>query len=240
MTEAKKQEASLVQKLARIQRELKAPKNQYNSFGKYNYRNCEDIMEAVKPFLDDLILIVSDDIFQAGERYYVKATASLIDNNEKVISNTAFAREADIKTGMDSAQITGAASSYARKYALNGLFAIDDTKDADSQDNTPKKPAPTAKPKPTEKVITQNVATEMYDDAIPENILNELDGKVPDKPLVHYGEENGEVARNRRGHTACISCGKEVSERVEKYSLDQYGKVLCVPCQSKEKAKGKK
>lgn len=130
----------LVTKLAKIQRELKAPKNQFNSFSNFKYRSCEDIMEAVKPLLGELILTVSDEIVQIGDRYYVKATASL-SNGISDILNSAYAREPLTKKGMDESQITGATSSYARKYALNGLFAIDDTKDADTQDNrqAPKK-----------------------------------------------------------------------------------------------------
>jgi hypothetical protein len=119
--------------LMNIQSELKAPKNQRNNFGGYNYRSCEDIMEAVKPLLlkNGVVLTVSDDMSVIGDRVYVKATATLADG-EDVISNSAFAREAEAKKGMDDSQITGATSSYARKYALNGLFCIDDTKDADA------------------------------------------------------------------------------------------------------------
>ena len=120
--------------LAKIQKELKAPKNQRNNFGNYNYRSCEDILEAIKPYLnedDNLSLIVSDEIVLIGDRYYIKATATLSDKDGKSASATAFAREPLIKKGMDEAQVTGATSSYARKYALNGLFAIDDNKDAD-------------------------------------------------------------------------------------------------------------
>jgi hypothetical protein len=118
--------------LNKIQRELKAPKGNYNSFGKYSYRSCEDILEAVKPLLgDEATLTLSDKIVQLGDRYYVEATAELFDG-EKSVSKTAYAREALDKKGMDDAQITGSASSYARKYALNGLFCIDDTKDADA------------------------------------------------------------------------------------------------------------
>ena len=123
------------------QAELKAPKNQYNSFGKYSYRSCEDILEAAKPVCAKygLLLTVSDEVVQTGDRYYIKATACLYDaqgGSDEVVSATAFAREALDKKGMDDSQITGTASSYARKYALNGLFCIDDTKDADTQDNT--------------------------------------------------------------------------------------------------------
>ena len=121
------------QKLGAIQRELKVPKDQYNSFGKYNYRSCEDILEALKPILGkhDCTVTLSDDLVQIGDRYYIKATATLYDG-ENAISNTAFAREDAEKRGMDGSQITGTASSYARKYALNGLFLVDDTKDADT------------------------------------------------------------------------------------------------------------
>lgn len=121
----------LVKQIAKIQQELKAPKNQRNNFGGYNYRSCEDILEAVKPLLGDLILTITDDVVAVGERIYVKATATITDG-ENSVSNTAFAREAEARKGMDDSQITGATSSYARKYALNGLLCIDDTKDADA------------------------------------------------------------------------------------------------------------
>ena len=123
-------------KLVNIQAELKAPKNQVNSFGKYKYRSAEDIIEAVKPILfkHQTALLISDEVVQVADRVYVKATAMLIDetNEELPIKVYGWAREEEVKKGMDAAQITGSASSYARKYALNGLFAIDDTKDADS------------------------------------------------------------------------------------------------------------
>jgi hypothetical protein len=126
--------------LNKIQKELKAPKGQRNTFGNYNYRSCEDILEAVKPLLGESTLTLSDEIVMFGDRFYVKATATL---NEKGTfgsasgaSCSAFARESLEKKGMDTAQITGAASSYARKYALNGLFCIDDTKDADTTNNS--------------------------------------------------------------------------------------------------------
>ena len=122
-------------KLMNIQQELKAPKGQYNSFGKYAYRSCEDILEAVKPLLkkEKVVLTISDELQYIGNRYYIKATATLIDTeSEAIISNSAYAREEEIKKGMDGSQITGASSSYARKYALNGLFGIDDNKDSDT------------------------------------------------------------------------------------------------------------
>ena len=125
------------EKLMRVQGELKAPKNQYNSFGKYKYRSCEDILEGLKPVLSKYkaSLYLSDSLELVGDRYYVKVTATFVDaeTNEQ-IQNTAYARESADKKGMDDSQITGATSSYARKYALNGLFLIDDTKDADSDE----------------------------------------------------------------------------------------------------------
>jgi len=120
-----------MEKLAKIQATLKAPKGQTNSFGNYKYRSCEDILTAVKPLLDGCILTISDEIVAIVDRVYVKATATISDG-EQYRETTAFAREASEKKGMDAAQITGSASSYARKYALNGLFCIDDTRDADA------------------------------------------------------------------------------------------------------------
>lgn len=143
--------------LNKIQKELKAPKGQFNSFGKYHYRNCEDILEAVKPLLGDAVLTLSDKVVQVGDRYYVEATAEL-SHKEETKTVTAYAREAFDKKGMDEAQITGAASSYARKYALNGLFCIDDTKDADSE--APKTEAPKATV-PAAKIAPPNAVAKM-------------------------------------------------------------------------------
>lgn len=134
-----------MKRLIEIQQELKAPKGQRNNFGNYNYRSCEDILEAVKPLLkkQGLALIISDEICNIGERYYIRAVAQLYDGektHDNLIAETvAYAREEESKKGMDASQITGSTSSYARKYALNGLFAIDDTKDADAT-NTHGKP----------------------------------------------------------------------------------------------------
>lgn len=143
--------------LQKIQSELKANKGQYNNFGGYAYRSCEDILEAAKPILAkyDAAITLSDDIVLIGDRYYVKATATLTVEKDKdtalTFTTTAFAREAVARKGMDESQITGSASSYARKYALSGLFALDDTKDADTMDNSAKtamqetqKPTPAA------------------------------------------------------------------------------------------------
>src|ERR1700743_56277 len=125
--------------LRKVINELKAPKGQFNNFGKYKYRNAEDILEAVKPLLTtyNLRLSISDDIVMLGDRFYVKATVK-VNGYGEFAEVSAYAREAQDKRGMDEAQVTGAASSYARKYALNGMFCIDDTKDADSDDNTRK------------------------------------------------------------------------------------------------------
>ncbi len=136
--------SALLLHLAQIQSELKAPKGQYNKFGGFNYRSCEDILEAVKPLLKErgLVLLITDDIVQIGERYYVRATATIYDSEGSYISNSALAREELKRSGMDASQITGATSSYARKYALNGLFAIDDTKDADATNKGQDEPKP--------------------------------------------------------------------------------------------------
>jgi hypothetical protein len=125
------------EKLLAVQAELKAPKGQTNSFGKYKYRSCEDILESVKPLLKkyNATLVISDSLELIGERYYIKATATFQDvETDGIIENTAYARESAEKKGMDDSQVTGATSSYARKYALNGLFLIDDTKDADTDE----------------------------------------------------------------------------------------------------------
>lgn len=124
---------SISEKLVNVQSELKAPKGQFNNFGKYKYRNAEDILEAVKPLLkkENLSMVLTDDLQNIGDRYYIKSTVRLFDDKES-IEVTAYAREEESKKGMDSSQVTGASSSYARKYALNGLFLIDDTKDSDS------------------------------------------------------------------------------------------------------------
>lgn len=127
---------NIYEKLLKAQVELKAPKGQYNSFGKYKYRSCEDILEALKSVLDKfkLTLFIKDDVIEVNTRNYVKATIVLvnIEKPDEIIETSALAREEETKKGMDGSQITGASSSYARKYALNGMFMIDDTKDSDS------------------------------------------------------------------------------------------------------------
>lgn len=131
-----------VNSLAIIQAKVKAPKGQFNSFGKYHYRSAEDILEAVKLVINPMgfSISISDTIIQLGDRYYIQATATLTDGKETYVA-TAYAREEDSKKGMDGSQVTGASSSYARKYALNGLFALDDTKDSDATNTYDKEPA---------------------------------------------------------------------------------------------------
>lgn len=167
------------QKVVAVQSELKAPKGQYNSFGKYNYRSCEDILEGVKPLLNKygLYLTIDDSVELIGDRYYIKATATLSDA-DNCISTSAYARESLDKKGMDASQVTGATSSYARKYALNGLLCIDDTKDADSVESNPL-PQNTAYNWKTLKArATQGGVTE---DALKDYLKNELKVKNTDE-----------------------------------------------------------
>jgi len=153
--------------LQSIQAELKAPKGQTNKFGGYRYRSAEDILEAVKPLLNkyNSYLTVSDEIVEVGGRVYVKAIATLHESHkEEIASTTAFAREAEVKKGMDEAQITGSASSYARKYALNGLFAIDDTKDPDATNDHGKSQPTQSKPRTQSKPAVKK--TDAFDDIL--------------------------------------------------------------------------
>lgn len=201
----KEEKLSLLEKLSNIQSELKAPKGQYNKFGNYKYRSCEDILEALKPICkkyrttltlsDELVVLgthtptpYTENIwdkdakqfkeetkFSGSQRFYIKATATLYDIDEvnNYISNTAYAREEENKKGMDGSQITGTASSYARKYALNGLFNIDDTKDADTdeyQNQTKEQPKKQAVSKATKKQI--ELINELFNE---EEIIKALD-----------------------------------------------------------------
>lgn len=169
-----------IEKIVAIQSELKAPKGQYNSFGKYNYRSCEDILEGVKPLLakHGLVLTIQDSIDLIGDRFYVKATATITDGKEQ-LSTSAYARESLDKKGMDASQVTGATSSYARKYALNGLLAIDDTKDADTMDNS-KKPVQQTQ----ESVYNWNSLK-----------ARAVQGGISEEELVHYVTETFKVSK---------------------------------------------
>ena len=174
---------NVYEKLANVQAALKAPKGQYNSFGKYKYRSCEDIVESVKPLLKQygLLLTMTDEIQHIDGRFYVAATATIIDTADgNSIMATAYAREEETKKGMDGSQVTGASSSYARKYALNGLFAIDDNKDSDSTnvgDTEPKQePKQEKQMTPRQKLIARlnelNIDVNAYAKA------NNLNGKT--------------------------------------------------------------
>ena len=166
----------MINKLAMIQQELIAPKNQYNGYGKYNYRSCEDILEGLKPCLKKVgcALTITDELVIVGERYYVKATATLHDNEtDKKISNVAYAREEETVKGMSSSQITGSASSYARKYALNGLFCIDDVKDADTRDNRQKEAKAQKQAENEQKVIESKLIDEVKVNALIAKCENE-------------------------------------------------------------------
>lgn len=169
-----------IEKIVAIQSELKAPKGQYNSFGKYNYRSCEDILEGVKPLLakHGLVLTIQDSIDLIGDRFYVKATATITDGKEQ-LSTSAYARESLDKKGMDASQVTGATSSYARKYALNGLLAIDDTKDADTMDNS-------------KKTVQQTQETVYNWNSLKTRAVQ---GGISEEELVHYVTETFKVSK---------------------------------------------
>ena len=180
-------------RLINIQQNLKAPKNQRNNFGGYSYRSCEDILEAVKPLLIDTktILIIKDEIIQIGDRYYIKAIATLYgDDGKEIASTSAFAREEENKKGMDASQLTGATSSYARKYALNGLFAIDDTKDADATNKHGKE-----KENPPVKGKLTTEKTEPVNDDF--DLLEELRNKKDIPNLVKFFNENQKAAKDK-------------------------------------------
>ena len=186
---------NIYEKLMNIQKELKAPKGQYNSFGKYKYRSCEDILESVKPLLEKykVTIILTDKLEQIGERYYIRAMAILFDTeSDNSIENTAYAREEETKKGMDGSQITGTSSSYARKYALNGLLLIDDTKDADTDEFTKENNKEKTKEEPKEKKITPGqlkVLSKLYtgDNLVKLLELNKID-KLEDMSMEKANE----------------------------------------------------
>lgn len=197
------------ERLLKIQTELKAPKGQYNSFGKYNYRNCEDILEALKPLCKahNTVLTIKDDIVQVGERYYVKATVMLrcieADKTDE-ISATAFAREEESKKGMDGSQVTGASSSYARKYALNGLFNIDDTKDSDATNSgeTDKTAPQKQKPKDTLMADMQTMGIDIQ------------------KLCKYYGVTQDKLTREMKEMALKQKQGKITLQELEEYKQD--------------------
>ena len=192
---------NIYEKLSAIQCELKAPKNQFNKFGGYNYRSCEDILEAVKPLCAKYktTLVLEDEIVSIGTRYYVKATATLYDcentgDNAEDLFSTAYAREEESKKGMDGSQVTGASSSYARKYALNGLFSIDDAKDSDATntgESAAQKPAAAQKSdaqkkEPVPEITPDAVASAGILD--PQGMIDWVEGKIG-CPVARFNEE---------------------------------------------------
>ena len=181
-------------KLSEIQQKLKAPKNQRAQNNRYTYRSCEDILEAVKPLLGDAELIVSDEILLIGDRYYVKATATIYDG-DKQWSATAYAREGEPSRGMDPSQTTGSTSSYARKYALNGLFCIDDTKDADATNDHGMK-APTLNDLLSDACVKYAAVTGESLGAVKKAVWDELKGKDENAFKAKIKQLNDWVAAN--------------------------------------------
>lgn len=201
---------NVLNKLFKIQQELKVPKNQRNTFGNYNFRNCEDIMEASKPICakNNCLLICSDETKQIGERYYVEATATLYDlDSEEKISTTASAREEDTKKGMDASQITGASSSYARKYALNGLLQLDDNKDADT--NEYKRHQEKDKQKPTTKKVDKPV--EMID-ANQVKVIHTLFNKIEKSETQVFKNFTNDTAKENVYKQYKITSSKELTK----------------------------
>lgn len=195
-------------KLMQVQTKLKAPKGQFNSFGKYKYRSCEDILESLKPLLAEVkaILTLTDTIEQIGDRVYIKATATFIDIDlgEKV-EVSALAREDETKKGMDLAQVTGSVSSYARKYALNGLFCIDDTKDSDATNTHDKKEQPKSEVNQTIETITENQAKRLF-------ALSKGNVKVVKEVLLKRGyTESKEIPKGKVYDDIC----KEIEESIK-------------------------
>ncbi len=198
---------NIYQKLLKIQQELKAPKNMYNSFGNFSYRNCEGILDALKPLLAETktVILLTDNVSCINNRYYVTATATLVDTESaepQSVSITASAREEETKKGMDGSQITGASSSYARKYALNGLFAIDDVRDSDTTNHygkdTPKTQSKTAvklTPAPT------TVDIEKHEFVMPSG--------------AHKGKTVKEVAQTDKEYLEKLLQEKEVSDALK-------------------------
>ncbi len=215
---------NITEKLLQIQQNLNAPKDQFNSFGKYSYRSAESILQAVKPLLEDnkVCLTLSDTVCEIGGRVYVKSTATLKDTetNEDIFVD-AYAREEENKKGMDASQVTGASSSYARKYALNGLFAIDDNKDSDATNTGDAQKPPKFERKPQDvKVPFQNTNVQQSEGKQPK--------EAPDGYF--YCENCGNVI------TEFASKGKKISQReFAANTLNRYGKQLCKECATKAK-----
>ena len=207
-------EKNVYMKLVEVQSKLKAPKSQFNKFGNYAYRNCEDILEALKPLLSEVkaIVNISDDVVLVGERYYIRATATFVDvETGEAVSNNAYAREELAKKGMDGSQITGTASSYARKYALNGLLDIDDTKDADTDEYR----------KQIDKKSKVEISEEQQDRLDLEKKCKELGIDLEEESIKNYIKSN-----------LLKLTGK--NELDEKFNLGQYNNILVKLIQRKE------
>lgn len=198
--------------LVNVQAQLNAPKGQFNSFGKYAYRSCEDILEAVKPLLakNGLTLNLSDEIVAIGSRIYVKATATVRGENDSV-SATAYAREPEQKKGMDDSQITGTASSYARKYALNGLFCIDDAKDADTDENARQqgKKAPES--------TRQQAQTNVKQSTVNPPLCADC-GCVIQPYKQRTAQEMAHASKEKFGRVLCMECA---NDELERYKVSQ-------------------
>jgi flagellar biosynthesis GTPase FlhF len=200
---------SIHEGLATIQRELKAPKGQTNEFANFKFRSCEDILEALKPHLNGYTLVITDDIILLGDRYYIKATAT-ISNGKESMSATGIARETQTKKGMDDSQITGATSSYARKYALNGLFCIDDTKDADSTNThgkEPKQSSTTQSEQPKTQNNNQQAKKSNKEEMSPEDI-NKLKEQIH-KLCENMSPDEKREAIKKASHYVAKTTGKE-------------------------------
>ena len=197
---------NIYEKLSKVQTELKAPKGQFNAFGKYKYRNCEDILEALKPVLakNKLTILVSDIVENVNDRFYIKAVVTLVDVETGESTTTqAYAREEENKKGMDASQLTGSTSSYARKYALNGLFLIDDTKDADATNNhsneqNNENKSDNKNDKQPQKKDTKKITIETYRVAIrkyEKEYQTEIKDYLVDKALMEIEDLNFEQAK---------------------------------------------
>lgn len=207
---------TLQEKLVDIQKNLKVPKNNKNSFGNYNYRSFEDILEGVKPLLDGCSLVINDEVLNIGNRYYIKAIATLSDGKDSIVA-TAFAREAEVKKGMDEAQITGSASSYARKYALNGLFAIDDTKDADGMDNRDHQ----AKPQPRVEEEDGYVHEPYHGEAAAKPVAEHV-CTIHGKPMKERTGKNGGSWYDHRWQVNGVWQQCNGTPKIEEESFDSY------------------
>lgn len=211
-------ELNIFEKLLAIQTVLNVPKNQYNSFAKYNYRSCEDIIEAVKPLLKkhDCVLLLDDEIVFIEGRFYIKATATLYDaKTESSISTHGFARETETKGAQDLAQITGACSSYARKYALNALLAVDDTKDADTDENAIQSEAKDKKAEPKPKKTTKATKTAEKPEE-PGEIIFCDSCKNPIEATAEYTIE--QIVANSRKYLNgcyCMTCGRKKAAEIK-------------------------